>query len=75
MPQKAFGDKSTLVQIMVGARRQQAIIWANVDPDLCPYMTSLGYNELSNVEISPTVFPMQTCASVGIVYIWYDLAS
>ena len=25
---------------------QQAIIWANVDTDLCPHMISLGHNEL-----------------------------
>ena len=26
--------------------RQQAITWANVDPDLCCYMAPLGHNEL-----------------------------
>ena len=25
---------------------QQAITWANVDPDLCRHMASLGQNEL-----------------------------
>ena len=30
----------------LGAVRQQAIIWANVDPDLCRHMASLGHNEL-----------------------------
>ena len=25
---------------------QQGITWANVDPDLCPHMMSLGHNEL-----------------------------
>ena len=39
-------DKSTMVQVMVGAVRQQPITWANVDPDLCRYMVSLGHNEL-----------------------------
>ena len=34
-------DKSTLVQVM-------AITWANVDPDLCRHMASLGHSELSN---------------------------
>ena len=29
-----------------GAVRQQAITWANVDPDLCRHMASLGPNEL-----------------------------
>ena len=27
---------------------QQAITWANVDPDLCRHMASLGHNELTN---------------------------
>ena len=31
----------------LGAVRQQAITWANVDPDLCRHMASLGPNELS----------------------------
>ena len=31
----------------LGAVRQQAITWANVDPDLCLHMVSLGHNELS----------------------------
>ena len=31
-----------------GATRQQAIAWADVDPDLCRHMTSLGHNELKN---------------------------
>ena len=39
-------DKSTLVQVMVGAVRQQAITWANVDPVPCHHMASLGQNEL-----------------------------
>ena len=29
-----------------GALRQQAITWANVDPDLCPHLASLGHNNL-----------------------------
>ena len=29
----------------LGAIRQQAIAWANVDPDLCRNMVSLGHNE------------------------------
>ena len=29
-----------------GAARQQAITWANVDPDLCRYMVSLAHIEL-----------------------------
>ena len=37
-------DKSTLVQVM--AWRHKAITWANVDPDLCHHMVSLGHNKL-----------------------------
>ena len=38
--------KSTLVQVMAWAVRQQAITWANNDPDLCRHVVSLGHNEL-----------------------------
>ena len=31
----------------LGAVRQQAITWVNVDPDLCRHMVSLGHNELN----------------------------
>ena len=31
----------------LGATRQQAITWANVDPVLCSHMMSLGHNELT----------------------------
>ena len=31
----------------LGAVRQQAITWANVDPDSCHNMASLGHNELN----------------------------
>ena len=46
MPQDLSDDKSALVQVMAWYRRQQAITWANVDPDLCHHMVSLGPNEL-----------------------------
>ena len=46
MPLDFTNDKSTLVQVMAGAVRQQSITWANVDPDLCRHMVSLGQNEL-----------------------------
>ena len=39
-------DLSTLVQVMACGVKQQAITWANVDPDLCRHMASLGHNEL-----------------------------
>ena len=34
---------------LVGAIRQEAIIWANVDPHLCHHMASLGHNKLNEV--------------------------
>ena len=47
MQQNPFGDKST--SGWLGAVRQQAITWANVDQDLCHHMVSLGHNMLSNL--------------------------
>ena len=41
-------DKSTLVQVRAWCGHQQAITWANVDPDLCRHMASLGHNELTH---------------------------
>ena len=35
-------DQSTLVQVMA---------WANVDPDICRHMVSLGHNELSPIHV------------------------
>ena len=46
-------DQSTLVQVMAWCRQQQAITWANVDPDLCRHMASLGRNELIGVGVKP----------------------
>ena len=36
----------------LGAVRQQAITWANVDPGFCPYMATLGHNELRTSTLS-----------------------
>ena len=48
MPRNLFDDKSTLVQVIwLGAIRQQAFTWANVDPDLRRHMASLGHSELN----------------------------
>ena len=49
MPQNTFDDKPTLVQVMaccLTAWRQQAITWANVDPDLCHHIASQGHHQL-----------------------------
>ena len=46
MPQNLPDEKSKLVQVMLSAIKQQAIICANVHPDLCRHMTSLCHTEL-----------------------------
>ena len=38
-------DKSTLVHVMSYAISQQAITWANADPDLCCHMVSPDHND------------------------------
>ena len=38
-------DKPTLIQVVAWCCKQQAITWANFDPDLCRHMASLGPNE------------------------------
>ena len=43
-----------------GALRQQAITWANVDPDLCHHMASLGNNELKQVAHAMYLHPCST---------------
>ena len=46
MPQYLTNEKLTSVQVMAWCR--QVITWAEADPDLYPYMMSLGNNELIN---------------------------
>ena len=41
--------KSTFVQVMLGAIKQQAIAWADADPDLCCNVMPLGNIELTKV--------------------------
>ena len=41
------------------AVRQQAITWANVDPELCRYMVSLGLNELMQKRRNSSALPMK----------------
>ena len=45
MSQELTDDVWTLVQEWLGVVRQQAITWANVDPDLCHHTASPGHNE------------------------------
>ena len=58
--------KSTLVQVMAWAVRQQAITWANVDPDLCCHMASLGHNELTHQH--PFVLTLQLQMPVQLTH-------
>ena len=54
-------DKSTLVRVMLGVIRQQAITWADVDPDLSGHMASLGHNELRSVfDLISSIFQVAT---------------
>ena len=39
----------------LGAVRQQAIAWANVDPDLCPHLASLGHSEFNSRRKCPSI--------------------
>ena len=47
-PKNSFDEKSTLINAMAGAVRQQAITWTNADSDLCGHVVSLGHNELTH---------------------------
>ena len=43
-------DECHMVWLMISvAIRQQAITWANFDPDICCHLVSLGPNELNNL--------------------------
>ena len=46
MPMGFIDDKSTLVQVMVVAVRQQAITWTSFDPDLWCHITPTNHTEL-----------------------------
>ena len=62
MPLDLTDDKSTLVQVLAWCHQATSHTWANVDPDLCHQMASLGLNELKKdgiIETSPVVLPQQ----------------
>ena len=48
-------------KLWLGAIRQQAITWANVDPDVCRHLASLGHNELT-LPRSTTWWSYKICA-------------
>ena len=55
----------------LGAIRQQAITWANVDPDLCRHMASLGPSELSSVSAAHLkIGHLKIFISVSLIIKW-----
>ena len=54
MPQNLTNEKSWL-----GAIRQQAITWTNVDQDLCRHMAPLGHNELTFQVMVPLIYTIR----------------
>ena len=59
----------------LGAVRQQAITWTNVDLDPCRHMASIGYKELINNWLWPSDAiwrhrPVSIMAQVIPVYLW-----
>ena len=52
MPLDLTDGESTLVQVLACCLRQQAIIWANINPVLCRHMASLDHNDLIPLLIS-----------------------
>ena len=48
----------------IGALRQQAIMWANVDPDLRRHMVSLGHNDVTRLPLVPHICVTE-CLSIG----------
>ena len=64
MSQNITDDKSTLVQVKAWATSQQAITWANVDPDLGCRLASLGHSVLTFQKISDFLKPLR-CPQVS----------
>ena len=55
MPQDHTDEKTALVRELADAIiREQVITWANVDPDLCRHMATLGRNVLMEVIVYKT---------------------
>ena len=53
-----------MISQQLGAVRQQAITWTNVDPNLCRHMASLGHNEFNSVWLT-SVSPSSAVLSAG----------
>ena len=70
MLQNPTGVKSTLwFRQWLGAVRQQAITWTNVDQDMCRHLASLGLNELNkpvlaNVCTNTALAPIELSRSI-----------
>ena len=58
----------------MNATRQQAISWANVDPDLCRQIASLGLNELIKLHQSLLfcVIPKLVVWQSFGIFIWFS---
>ena len=56
----------------LGAVWQKAIAWANVDPDLCPYMASLGHNELTHSLLYRDYIYQQQPSSLSSMHVASD---
>ena len=50
--------------IVINWVKQQAISWANIDPDLCRHMVSLGHNELTHAQICWLPWELAAAASL-----------
>ena len=71
--QNSIEDQPTLIQVMAWWVRPQAIFWANVDPDLCHHMVSLGHNKLSRASAVLMCWAKQCCGVVGKDLIYREL--
>ena len=49
----------------IGAIGQQATIWANIDSDLCHYMSSLGHNKSVYLYAQTDHFQKQPSGPLG----------
>ena len=63
---KSLDDMSTLILHWLGAGRQQTITWANVNPDFCSHMVSLGHSELKPLFLGSAPKLTYVCNSIQL---------
>ena len=81
IPQNTFDGKSTLVQVMAWCHqatsqylnhffttRQQAITWANVDPDLCPHQATISELFQVSYMIQPSKSSLQCTPRIMVMF-------